>query len=134
MHTFFRAFSSFIQDIERGVSYLKLRPDRVAMQDATAQVHYIFSNNSSLWCLTFYGLPLHLPYIVVTYARIDSIKRVCSELPCCPGAFSDLSSVHDITRMRKSAPGQNVFKSTCRLKGSMQRKVCPLAWASDIGS
>ena len=24
--------------IERGVSYLKLRPDRVAMQDATAQV------------------------------------------------------------------------------------------------
>lgn len=26
------------QDIERGVSYLKLRPDRVAMQDATAQV------------------------------------------------------------------------------------------------
>ena len=26
------------QDIERGVSYLRLRPDRVAMQDATAQV------------------------------------------------------------------------------------------------
>ena len=26
------------QDIQRGVSYLKLRPDRVAMQDATAQV------------------------------------------------------------------------------------------------
>merc|ERR1712226_1091932 len=25
------------QDIERGVSYLRLRPDRVAMQDATAQ-------------------------------------------------------------------------------------------------
>ena len=28
----------FLQDIQRGVSYLKLRPDRVAMQDATAQV------------------------------------------------------------------------------------------------
>ena len=41
VHTLFRAFSSFIQDIERGVSYLKLRPDRVAMQDATAQVCYI---------------------------------------------------------------------------------------------
>ena len=27
-----------LQDIERGVSYLKLRPDRVAMQDATAQM------------------------------------------------------------------------------------------------
>lgn len=26
------------QNIERGVSYLKLRPDRVAMQDATAQM------------------------------------------------------------------------------------------------
>jgi len=26
------------QDIVRGESYLKLRPDRVAMQDATAQV------------------------------------------------------------------------------------------------
>ena len=26
------------KDIERGKSYLKLRPDRVAMQDATAQM------------------------------------------------------------------------------------------------
>lgn len=26
------------QEIERGISYLKLRPDRVAMQDATAQM------------------------------------------------------------------------------------------------
>lgn len=26
------------QDIQRGVSYLKLRPDRVACQDATAQM------------------------------------------------------------------------------------------------
>ena len=29
-----------LQDIQRGESYLKLRPDRVAMQDATAQVKY----------------------------------------------------------------------------------------------
>ena len=35
------------------------------------------------------------PYIVITCARIDSIKRVCSEPPCCLGVFSDLSSVHD---------------------------------------
>ena len=41
-----------------------------------------------------YGLPVRLPYIVITCARIDSIKHVCSEPPCCPGAFSDLSSVH----------------------------------------
>lgn len=26
------------QEIERGKSYLRLRPDRIAMQDATAQV------------------------------------------------------------------------------------------------
>jgi len=26
------------QEIKRGISYLKLRPDRVAMQDATAQM------------------------------------------------------------------------------------------------
>lgn len=28
------------QEIKRGISYLKLRPDRVAMQDATAQVFF----------------------------------------------------------------------------------------------
>ena len=44
-----------------------------------------------------YGLPVRLPYIVITCACIDSIKRVCSEPPCCPGAFADLSSVHDRT-------------------------------------
>ena len=38
---------------------------------------------------------MRLPYIVITCARIDSIKRVSSEPPCCRGAFSDLSSVHD---------------------------------------
>ena len=92
----------------------------------------IFSNNSSLWCLTCYGLSLCLPYIVITCECINSIKRVCSEPPCCPGVFSDLSSVHDVTHMRKSAPGQSVFKSTCRLKGGRQRKVWPIAWASDI--
>ena len=29
------------------------------------------------------------------HGRIDSIKRVCSEPLCCPGAFSELASVHD---------------------------------------
>lgn len=29
------------QEIERGQSYLKLRPDRVACQDATAQVPHL---------------------------------------------------------------------------------------------
>ena len=35
--------SHLLQDIERGVSYLKLRPDRVAMQDATAQVSTVLT-------------------------------------------------------------------------------------------
>ena len=42
-----------------------------------------------------YGLPVRWPYVVITRARIDAIKRVCSELPCCPGPFLDLLSVHD---------------------------------------
>lgn len=32
-----------VQEIERGKSYLRLRPDRVAMQDATAQVIFLLS-------------------------------------------------------------------------------------------
>ena len=42
-----------------------------------------------------YGLPVRLPFIVITCARIDSMKRVFSEPPCCPGVFSEPSSVHD---------------------------------------
>ena len=42
-----------------------------------------------------YSLPVRLPYIVIKRARIDAIKGVCSELPCCQGAFLDLLSVHD---------------------------------------
>ena len=38
---------------------------------------------------------MRLPYIVITCARIDSIKCVCSEPPCCSGAFLDLLSIHD---------------------------------------
>ena len=38
---------------------------------------------------------MRLPYIVIKRARIDAIKGVCSELPCCQGAFLDLLSVHD---------------------------------------
>ena len=42
-----------------------------------------------------YSLPVRLPYIVIKRARIDAINGVCSELPCCQGAFLDLLSVHD---------------------------------------
>lgn len=31
-------FDLLFKDVERGTSYLRLRPDRVAMQDATAQM------------------------------------------------------------------------------------------------
>ena len=42
-----------------------------------------------------YGFPVRLPYIVITCARIDRIKRVCSDPPCCLGVFSNILSVHD---------------------------------------
>ena len=38
---------------------------------------------------------MHLPYIVITCACIDSIKRACSEPPYCLGEFSDLLSADD---------------------------------------
>ena len=55
----------------------------------------LFSFNNRIDDSMCYGLPVHLPYIVITCARIGAIKRVCSEPPCCPGAFLDLLSVHD---------------------------------------
>lgn len=39
-----------MQEIERGESYLLLRPDRVAMQDATAQVS-VNASDSACVCL-----------------------------------------------------------------------------------
>lgn len=42
-----------------------------------------------------YGLPVRLPYIVVTCARMFRIKRVCYYPPCRLGVFSDIVSVHD---------------------------------------
>ena len=41
--------------------------------------------------VTCYGLPVRLPYIVVTCARMFRIKRP----PCRLGVFSDILSVHD---------------------------------------
>ena len=37
--------------------------------------------------------------IVIKCTRIDSIKRVCSEPPCCPSAFSELTSVNDDSQL-----------------------------------
>ena len=45
------------QEIERGKSYLKLRPDRVACQDATAQVRMISNHASTFSALTSSSYP-----------------------------------------------------------------------------
>lgn len=48
-------YSSFIKSFERGKSYLRLRPDRVAMQDATAQMavlQFISSGLPKVLCPT----------------------------------------------------------------------------------
>ena len=42
-----------------------------------------------------YGLPVRLPCIVVTCARMFGIKRVCCDPPCRLGVFLDILSVHD---------------------------------------
>lgn len=47
-----------------------------------------FDNNS-------YGVPVHLPYIVITCARMFRIKCVCRDPPCCLGVCSDILSMHD---------------------------------------
>jgi len=62
-----------------------------------------------------YGLPVRLPYIVITCARIDSIKRVCSEPPCCQGVFSELSSVHDSDTIKISVKALflKISKTVC---------------------
>ena len=86
-------------DIERGISYLKLRPDRVAMQDATAQMaiiqvfvnfseaisareiltlsfslvslvlSYLFFPSSSSFPAAFLASPFLLPSIATTWFR-----------------------------------------------------------------
>lgn len=43
------SFVLCVQDVQRGVSYLRLRPDRVAMQDATAQVHL----TENMYCIMY---------------------------------------------------------------------------------
>ena len=42
-----------------------------------------------------YGLPVRLPYIVVTCARMFRIKRVCCDPPYRVDVFTDILSVHD---------------------------------------
>ena len=59
--------------------------------------NYIYSATAwhKKWYCLCYGLPVRLSYVVITCARTDSTKHVCSEPPCCPGVFNELSSVHD---------------------------------------
>jgi hypothetical protein len=57
------------QEIIRGKSYLKLCPDRIAMQDATAQVHELLICrwlSCNLFLLTFQQLLFQLQCIVTT--------------------------------------------------------------------
>ena len=50
-----------------------------------------------------YDLPVRLPYIVVTCARMFRIKRVCCDPPCRLGVLSDIQSVHDTSVKGKFA-------------------------------
>lgn len=59
------------QDIERGKSYLKLRPDRVAMQDATAQMAMLQFISSGLPKVSVPST-IHCDHLI--QAQIDGIK------------------------------------------------------------
>ena len=73
----------------------KLEMLKLTMKQLKRRAIFDVSLTSQRVSYDCYGLPVRLPYIVITCARIDSIKRVCSEPPCCPVVFSELSSVHD---------------------------------------
>lgn len=66
------AASLSAKDIQRGVSYLKLRPDRVAMQDATAQMALLQFISSGL----FFHFVIFFFYFHCLFYLITGLKRV----------------------------------------------------------
>ena len=66
---------------------------------------------------------MRLPYIAITRARIGTIKRVFSELPC-PGAFLDLLYVHvqtNTTRRLKMPNKSDAAPNPVRNIGKVQK-------------
>lgn len=61
------------QEIERGVSYLRLRPDRVAMQDATAQMAMLQFISSGLPKVAVPST-IHCDHLIEAKVRCSSQK------------------------------------------------------------
>lgn len=79
-----------LQEIERGESYLLLRPDRVAMQDATAQV----SGN-----VTVVPVMKYVSCILVVYVGSNHFFCLCPPLSVCIRWLCCSSSVADCPRL-----------------------------------
>lgn len=60
------------QDIERGTSYLRLRPDRVAMQDATAQMAMLQFISSGLPKVAVPST-IHCDHLIQAQVRVTSL-------------------------------------------------------------
>lgn len=66
------------QDIERGVSYLRLRPDRVAMQDATAQMAMLQFISSGLPQVAVPST-IHCDHLIEAYVGGDTDLAVAKD-------------------------------------------------------
>ena len=69
------------QDIERGVSYLKLRPDRVAMQDATAQMAMLQFISSGLPKVAVPST-IHCDHLIEAQVNLTMTLLYCKSLTC----------------------------------------------------
>nr|AYV89243.1 putative aconitate mitochondrial [Tetranychus evansi] len=77
------------QDIERGNSYLKLRPDRVAMQDATAQMAMLQFISSGLPRVAVPST-IHCDHLI--QAQIDGVKDLARAKEINKEVYSFLST------------------------------------------
>ena len=78
-------------DIKRGVSYLKLRPDRVAMQDATAQMAVLQFVSSGL-PKTAVPTTIHCDHLIEAQVSAARARRRRRRRSAFPFAFPQLFS------------------------------------------
>lgn len=94
------------QPIERGVSYLKLRPDRVAMQDATAQMAVLQFMSSGL-PRTAVPTSIHCDHLIV--ANKDGVSDLARAVSENKEVFDFLSSAAQKYGMGFWKPGAGII-------------------------
>ena len=84
------------KDIKRGSSYLKLRPDRVAMQDATAQMAVLQFVSSGL-PKTAVPTTIHCDHLIEAQVRNTQMRTLRSRSP--PRHFRSLTCGPSLSRL-----------------------------------